>query len=73
MVPAGSGITILFAIAVVGPRQKEGSILVVFVHDQPTPTARCTIGCRIKRAARKVGEVDGITAGEDVMAGMSNS
>jgi hypothetical protein len=63
----------LFAIAVVEPRQKEGSILVVFVDDQPTPTARCVTRLRDKKSCRKSAEVDGITAGEDSMAGESNS
>jgi hypothetical protein len=45
---------ISFAIAVAGPVEKEGSILVVFVHHQPTATARWMVDCRIKRAASEV-------------------
>jgi hypothetical protein len=39
---------IFFAIAVAGPVQKEGPILVVFVHDQLTVTARWMVDCGTK-------------------------
>jgi hypothetical protein len=38
-----------------GTRQKEGSILVVFVHDQPTPPAQFVTRLQDKKTRQKSG------------------